>query len=98
MCWARAGWVDSRVGGLYQLLLCNFPVCSVDQQVVQIKENSSISEPLLNISVSDGLHVALGSGSTPSTFEIVDNKLFLIVTPDYEVQSVGWNVPPWGHT
>ncbi|KAM7329572.1 hypothetical protein ACRRTK_011185 [Alexandromys fortis] len=60
-------------------------VCSVDQQVVQIKENSSISEPLLNISVSDGLHVALGSGSTPSTFEIVDNKLFLIVTPDYEV-------------
>ncbi|XP_049993743.1 cadherin-related family member 5 isoform X2 [Alexandromys fortis] len=62
-------------------------VCSVDQQVVQIKENSSISEPLLNISVSDGLHVALGSGSTPSTFEIVDNKLFLIVTPDYEENS-----------
>ncbi|XP_075828852.1 cadherin-related family member 5 isoform X1 [Microtus pennsylvanicus] len=64
------------------------PVCSVDQSVVQIKENSSISEPLLNISVSDGLHVILGSGSTPSTFKIVGNQLFLTVTPDYEENSM----------
>ncbi|KAH0508000.1 Cadherin-related family member 5 [Microtus ochrogaster] len=63
-------------------------VCSVNNPVVQIKENSSISEPLLNISVSDGLHVTLGSGSTPSTFKIVGNQLFLIVTPDYEENSM----------
>ncbi|XP_005351564.1 cadherin-related family member 5 isoform X1 [Microtus ochrogaster] len=63
-------------------------VCSVNKPVVQIKENSSISEPLLNISVSDGLHVTLGSGSTPSTFKIVGNQLFLIVTPDYEENSM----------
>lgn len=66
----------------------------MDQPIVQIKENSDISKPLLNISVSDGLHVTLGSTSPPSAFNIVDKQLFLSVTPDYEVQSVGWNVPP----
>ncbi|XP_041522382.1 cadherin-related family member 5 isoform X1 [Microtus oregoni] len=63
-------------------------VCSVNTPVVRIEENSSISEPLLNISVSDGLHVTLGSGSTPSTFKIAGNQLFLIVTPDHEENSM----------
>ncbi|XP_057635440.1 cadherin-related family member 5 isoform X3 [Chionomys nivalis] len=63
-------------------------VCSVDQPVVQIKENSDISKPLLNISVSDDMHVTLGSGSTPFAFIIVDNQLFLNVTPDYEKNSM----------
>lgn len=97
MCWTRAGWVVSRVGGLYQLLLCNFPVCSVDHSVVEIEENSDISEPLLNITVPDGLQVTLGSASSPG-LTIIDEKLFLSVSPDYEVQSVGWNVSPWGST
>lgn len=85
------------MGGLYQLLLCNFPVCSVNDSFVEIKENSNISEPLLNISVPDGLQVTLGSASSPG-LKIEDNKLFLTVSPDYEVQSVGWNVSPWGST
>ncbi|XP_038166349.1 cadherin-related family member 5 isoform X3 [Arvicola amphibius] len=62
--------------------------CSVGQSIVQIEENSNISEPLLNISVSDGLHVTLGSRSTPSAFNIVKNQLFLNVTPDYEKNSM----------
>lgn len=69
----------------------------MDHSVVEIEENSDISKPLLNISVPDGLQVTLGSASSPG-LTIIDEKLFLSVSPDYEVQSVGWNVSPWGST
>ncbi|XP_076419865.1 cadherin-related family member 5 isoform X5 [Peromyscus maniculatus bairdii] len=59
-------------------------VCSVNQTVFQVVENSNISEPLVNISVPGDLRVTLGSSSTPFAFKIVDNQLFLNVTPDYE--------------
>ncbi|XP_059111359.1 cadherin-related family member 5 [Peromyscus eremicus] len=59
-------------------------VCSVNQTVFQVEENSNVSEPLVNISVPGDLRVTLGSSSTPFAFKIVDNQLFLNVTPDYE--------------
>nr|XP_048314351.1 cadherin-related family member 5 isoform X2 [Myodes glareolus] len=62
-------------------------VCSVNNSFVKIKENSDISEPLLNISVPDGLQVTLGSTSSPG-LKIEDDKLFLSVPPDYEKNSV----------
>ncbi|XP_052568408.1 cadherin-related family member 5 [Peromyscus californicus insignis] len=58
--------------------------CSVNQTVFQVEENSNVSEPLVNISVPGDLRVTLGSSSTPFAFKIVDNQLFLNVTPDYE--------------
>ncbi|XP_036061601.1 cadherin-related family member 5 [Onychomys torridus] len=59
-------------------------VCSVSQTVFQVEENSNISKPLVNISTPKDLWVTLGSSSTPFAFKIVDNQLFLNVTPDYE--------------
>lgn len=81
---------QQSLGGRHQLFLCTFLVCSVNQTVFQVVENSNISEPLVNISVPEDLRVTLGSSSTPFAFKIVDNQLFLNVTPDYEVQSAGW--------
>jgi hypothetical protein len=73
-----------------QLLLSNFLVCSVNQTIFRVEENTTVSEPLVNIFVPDGLHVTLGPLSTPYAFRIEGKDLFLNVTPDYEVQSVGW--------
>ncbi|XP_019065544.1 cadherin-related family member 5 isoform X2 [Fukomys damarensis] len=58
--------------------------CSVDRTFVSIEENSSITKALVNISVPDGQHVTLGPTSTASAFRILENQLFLNVTPDYE--------------
>lgn len=65
---------------------------------IEIEENTNVSEPLANISVPDGMSVTLGSSSTPLAFKIVDDQLFLIVIPDYEVQCVCWmECAPTGH-
>ncbi|OBS70872.1 hypothetical protein A6R68_00541, partial [Neotoma lepida] len=63
-------------------------VCSVDPMFFQVEENSDVPKPLVNISVPEGLRVTLGPLAIPFSFEIVENQLFLNVTPDYEVQSV----------
>uniref|UniRef100_A0A8C6RW70 Cadherin-related family member 5 n=1 Tax=Nannospalax galili TaxID=1026970 RepID=A0A8C6RW70_NANGA len=63
-------------------------VCSVSQNFVQVKENVDVTDPLVNISVPEGQQVTLGSSSTPSAFRILENQLFLNVTPDYEENSV----------
>lgn len=62
----------------------------MNQTLFTIKENDTVSGPLVNIFVPDGLHVTLGPSSTPYAFRIEGKELFLNVTPDYEVQSVGW--------
>ncbi|XP_004851760.3 cadherin-related family member 5 isoform X3 [Heterocephalus glaber] len=59
-------------------------VCSVDRTFVSVEENSSVAEPLVNISIPDGQHVTLGPSSSPSAFRILVDQLFLNVTPDYE--------------
>ncbi|XP_013006013.1 cadherin-related family member 5 isoform X4 [Cavia porcellus] len=77
------------------LLLCMLPcqlpgaaaqdqVCSVDKTLISVKENTEITGPLVNISIPDGQDVILGPLSTPSTFQILGNQLFLKVIPDYE--------------
>lgn len=66
------------------------PVCSVDKTLISVKENTEITGPLVNISIPDGQDVILGPLSTPSTFQILGNQLFLKVIPDYEVQAAGW--------
>ncbi|XP_075402533.1 cadherin-related family member 5 [Tenrec ecaudatus] len=62
-------------------------VCSVNPKTFEIEENSSLKEPLVNISVPADQRVTLGASSTPSAFEIRNNQLFLTLTPDYEVQA-----------
>ncbi|XP_063108066.1 cadherin-related family member 5 isoform X2 [Cavia porcellus] len=70
------------------LLLCMLPcqlpgaaaqdqVCSVDKTLISVKENTEITGPLVNISIPDGQDVILGPLSTPSTFQILGNQLFL---------------------
>lgn len=55
----------------------------------QVLENTELSEPLVEIYVPEGQQVTLGPSSTSSAFLIQGNQLFLIVTPDYEVQTAG---------
>lgn len=82
------GWQSS--GGRNQLLLCNFLVCSANQSFFTLEENNPIPGPLASIFVPDDQLVTLGPLSTPYAFKIVGTELFLNVTPDYEVQAVGW--------
>uniref|UniRef100_A0A8C6N3G7 Cadherin-related family member 5 n=1 Tax=Mus spicilegus TaxID=10103 RepID=A0A8C6N3G7_MUSSI len=68
--------------------LAQTQVCSVNQTVFRVEENTTVSEPLVNIFVPDGLHVTLGPLSTPYAFRIEGKDLFLNVTPDYEENSL----------
>lgn len=80
----------AELGGRNQHFLCIIPVCSVSQTFTTVEENTIPPEPLVNISVPKDHQVTLGPLSTPpDAFEIVDNQLFLNVTPDYEVQAAG---------
>lgn len=63
-------------------------VCSVDKTVLEVKENTEPSEPLLDIYVPEGQQVTLGPSSTPFAFKIQGTQLFLNVTPDYEENTV----------
>uniref|UniRef100_G3T8J1 Cadherin-related family member 5 n=1 Tax=Loxodonta africana TaxID=9785 RepID=G3T8J1_LOXAF len=63
--------------------------CSVNKTFFEIEENKNLTEPLVDIYVPEGQQVTLGSSSTPSTFQIQNNQLFLSVIPDYEVQAGG---------
>ncbi|KAM9659863.1 cadherin-related family member 5 isoform 1-T1 [Trichechus inunguis] len=58
--------------------------CSVNQTFIEVKENENVTKPLVDIYVPEDQQVTLGSLSTPSTFQIRNNQLFLIVIPDYE--------------
>ncbi|XP_049747847.1 cadherin-related family member 5 [Elephas maximus indicus] len=60
------------------------PTCSVNKTFFEIEENKNLTEPLVDIYVPEGQQVTLGSSSTPSTFQIQNNQLFLSVIPDYE--------------
>lgn len=63
----------------------------MNQTLVQIEENRDVPGPLVDIVVPEDLQLTLGSSSTPPyAFKLVDNQLFLNMTPDYEVQAVGW--------
>ncbi|EDL18033.1 mucin and cadherin like, isoform CRA_b [Mus musculus] len=68
--------------------LAQTQVCSVNQTIFRVEENTTVSEPLVNIFVPDGLHVTLGPLSTPYAFRIEGKDLFLNVTPDYEENSL----------
>ncbi|GAB1292898.1 Cadherin-related family member 5 [Apodemus speciosus] len=59
-------------------------VCSPNQTVFEIEENTIVSGPLADIFVPEDQHVVLGPSSTPYAFRIENNQLFLNVTPDYE--------------
>lgn len=58
----------------------------MNQTVFEIKENTVLSGPLVDIQVPEGQTVTLGPLSTPHAFRIQGNQLFLNVTPDYEVR------------
>ncbi|KAM9221916.1 cadherin-related family member 5 [Dugong dugon] len=62
--------------------------CSVNRTFMEIKENENVTKPLVDIYVPEDQQVTLGSSSTPSTFQIRNNQLFLIVIPDYETSSL----------
>ncbi|XP_062053684.1 cadherin-related family member 5 isoform X3 [Lepus europaeus] len=59
-------------------------VCSINKTLFEVKENSNVSEPLVDIYVPDGLQVALGPSTTPSAFRMQGTQLFLSSSPDYE--------------
>lgn len=90
MCWTGAGWVGGRWGGRHQLLLFTFLVCSVNQTIYTTEENKNVTEPLAILVIPEGFEMTLGDTSTPSTFKIDQDQLFLTVIPDFEVQAVGW--------
>uniref|UniRef100_A0A2K6SEQ9 Cadherin-related family member 5 n=1 Tax=Saimiri boliviensis boliviensis TaxID=39432 RepID=A0A2K6SEQ9_SAIBB len=62
--------------------------CSVNKTYFEVEENTSVTEPLVDIHVPAGLEVTLGPSSTPFAFRILRNQLFLNVTPDYEENSL----------
>lgn len=66
-----------------------FLVCSVNNSNFEIKENTYLSQPLVDIYIPEGQQVTLGPSSTPLAFRIQGTQLFLNVTPDYEVQVAG---------
>ncbi|XP_022362264.1 cadherin-related family member 5 [Enhydra lutris kenyoni] len=59
-------------------------VCSVDDTIFEVAENTNRPGPLADISVPAGQQVTLGPSSTPDAFRIQGTQLFLNVTPDYE--------------
>ncbi|XP_021501834.1 cadherin-related family member 5 isoform X2 [Meriones unguiculatus] len=68
--------------------LAQAQACEANQTFFQIEENTNVTGPLASIFVPEGQQVILGSSSTPSTFKIVENQLFLTVIPDYEENSL----------
>ncbi|KAM8817962.1 cadherin-related family member 5 isoform 3-T3 [Rhynchonycteris naso] len=66
------------------LAVAQAQVCSVDKNIFEIKENTILSGPLVDIFVPAGQRVTLGPSSTPFAFRIQEHQLFLNVTPDYE--------------
>ncbi|XP_076971038.1 cadherin-related family member 5 [Tamandua tetradactyla] len=60
--------------------------CSVNQTFFEIEENRNWTEPLVDISVPPDQQVTLGPSSTPGAFQIMEDRLFLTVTLDYETQ------------
>ncbi|XP_006877066.1 PREDICTED: cadherin-related family member 5 [Chrysochloris asiatica] len=71
-----------------QVLEVQAQACSVDNGIVNIKENTTYTEPLVNITVPDGQQVTIASSTPDSAFEIRNNQLFLKIIPDYEVGSL----------
>ncbi|KAK2495830.1 hypothetical protein MC885_013890 [Smutsia gigantea] len=65
--------------------LAQAQVCSVSNSNFEIKENTNLSQPLVDVYVPEGQQVTLGPSSTPLAFRIQRTQLFLNVTPDYEV-------------
>ncbi|CAH6793343.1 Cdhr5 [Phodopus roborovskii] len=63
-------------------------VCSMNKTFFEVEENSNVPKLLANISVPEGLRVTLGPSPNPFAFKIVENQLFLNMTPDYEENSV----------
>ncbi|XP_014651220.1 PREDICTED: cadherin-related family member 5 [Ceratotherium simum simum] len=63
-------------------------VCSVGQNFFEVKENTNVTEPLVDIYVPDDQQVTLGSSSTLFAFRIQGTQLFLNMTPDYEENSL----------
>ncbi|XP_053418758.1 cadherin-related family member 5 isoform X2 [Nycticebus coucang] len=59
-------------------------VCSVSNTFFEVKENTNLTEPLVDIYVPEGQQVALGPSSTTFAFRIQGSQLFLNMTPDYE--------------
>ncbi|XP_069910378.1 cadherin-related family member 5 isoform X4 [Oryctolagus cuniculus] len=59
-------------------------VCSINQTLFEVKENSDVAKPLVDIYVPDGLQVALGPSTTAASFRIQGTQLFLSASPDYE--------------
>ncbi|XP_047549171.1 LOW QUALITY PROTEIN: cadherin-related family member 5 [Lutra lutra] len=59
-------------------------VCSVNDTIFEVAENTNRPGPLADISVPAGQQVTLGPSSTPDAFRIQGTQLFLNVTPDYE--------------
>ncbi|XP_004403824.1 PREDICTED: cadherin-related family member 5 [Odobenus rosmarus divergens] len=59
-------------------------VCSVNNTIFEVQENTNQSGPLADIYVPAGQQVTLGQSSTPYAFRIQGTQLFLNVTPDYE--------------
>nr|XP_036867445.1 cadherin-related family member 5 isoform X2 [Manis javanica] len=64
--------------------LAQAQVCSVNNSNFEIKENTYLSQPLVDIYIPEGQQVTLGPSSTPLAFRIQGTQLFLNVTPDYE--------------
>nr|XP_034375618.1 cadherin-related family member 5 isoform X5 [Arvicanthis niloticus] len=63
--------------------------CTVNQTLVKIEENHDVPGPLVDIVVPEDLQLTLGSlSSPPYAFKLVDNQLFLNMTPDYEETSL----------
>ncbi|XP_032747354.1 cadherin-related family member 5 isoform X2 [Rattus rattus] len=68
--------------------LAQAQVCSANQTVFTMNENTTVSGPLAHIFVPEDQHVTLGQLSTPNAFRVDGDKLFLTVTPDYEENSL----------
>ncbi|XP_021071106.1 cadherin-related family member 5 [Mus pahari] len=68
--------------------LAQTQVCTMNETIFRIEENTVVSQPLVNIFVPDGLHVTLGPSSPPYAFKIEGKELFLNMTPDYEENSL----------
>ncbi|XP_057582969.1 cadherin-related family member 5 [Hippopotamus amphibius kiboko] len=80
--------------GMWALLLLRLAaaaqaqVCSVNKNLVEVEENTSPGQPLLDIYVPDDQQVTLGPSSTRFAFRIQGTQLFLNMTPDYEENSM----------
>ncbi|XP_036731910.2 cadherin-related family member 5 isoform X3 [Manis pentadactyla] len=66
------------------MTLAQAQVCSVNNSNFEIKENTNLSQPLVDIYIPEGQQVTLGPSSTTLAFRIQGTQLFLNVTPDYE--------------